>query len=87
MVVVNVTKLVIVSILKSIFFTIFINCSFFIMGFLDDSWKEGDIPDLNGRVVLVTGATDGLGLAASKQLAKHNAHVIMTYRNEDKIEG
>lgn len=57
------------------------------MGIFDDKWKEDDIPDLNGKVFVVTGATDGLGLAACKQLAKHNAHVVMTYRNPDKIKG
>jgi NAD(P)-dependent dehydrogenase (short-subunit alcohol dehydrogenase family) len=56
------------------------------MDLLGDDWTEKDIPDLTGKVILVTGGTDGLGLAACKQLAMHNAHVIFTYRSREKPE-
>lgn len=56
------------------------------MDLLGDNWKEKDMPDLTGKVILVTGGTDGLGLAACKQLAIHNAHVVFTYRNQDKLK-
>lgn len=58
-----------------------------IMDLFSDSWTEKDIPDLSGKVVLVTGSTDGLGLAASKQFLMHNAHVIITYRDTGKLDG
>jgi NAD(P)-dependent dehydrogenase (short-subunit alcohol dehydrogenase family) len=56
------------------------------MDLFGDSWKEKDMPDLSGKVFLVTGSTDGLGLAASKEFAKHNAHVILTYRDPGKLD-
>lgn len=47
-------------------------------------WTTNDIPDLHGRVAVVTGANSGLGLATSKALAAKGAHVIMACRNPDK---
>jgi len=48
------------------------------------SWTEADIPDLSGRVALVTGANGGLGLETARALAAKNAHVIMAARNQEK---
>ncbi len=44
-------------------------------------WTENDIPDLHDRVALVTGANRGLGLATTRALAAHGAHVIMAVRD------
>ncbi len=33
---------------------------------------------LEGRVALVTGSTDGIGLAVAKVLARHRAHIVMS---------
>ena len=44
-------------------------------------WTESDIPDLHGRVALVTGANRGLGLETTRALAAHGAHVIMAVRD------
>ncbi len=38
---------------------------------------------LKGKVVLVTGAASGIGLATSKLLAGHGAHVVLADRNGD----
>ncbi len=43
-------------------------------------------PDMRGRTVLVTGASDGLGLASSKALAAAGARVLMTSRDAEKGE-
>jgi 3-oxoacyl-[acyl-carrier protein] reductase len=38
---------------------------------------------LEGKRCVVTGGTRGLGLAISMGLARHGAHVAMTYKNDD----
>ncbi len=49
-------------------------------------WTERDIPDLTGRVAVVTGANGGLGLASTKALAGKGAHVVMAARNQTKAQ-
>jgi NAD(P)-dependent dehydrogenase (short-subunit alcohol dehydrogenase family) len=49
------------------------------MGFTRDS-----VPDLTGRVAVVTGANGGLGLATAKALAARHAHVVMAVRDQAK---
>lgn len=50
-----------------------------------DSWNAGELPDLSGRVYLVTGATAGLGYFSAEQLARAGAHVILSGRNVNKL--
>ena len=50
------------------------------------NWNVNHIPDLNGKVIIVTGATSGLGKEATKILAQKNATVIMAVRNTQKAE-
>jgi NAD(P)-dependent dehydrogenase (short-subunit alcohol dehydrogenase family) len=49
-------------------------------------WKASDIPDLTGRVAVVTGGNGGLGLATARQLAAHSAVVVIGARNIAKAE-
>ena len=42
--------------------------------------------DIKDRVVLVTGASTGIGLAASRLLAKNGAKLALNARSEDKLE-
>jgi NAD(P)-dependent dehydrogenase (short-subunit alcohol dehydrogenase family) len=48
------------------------------------SWSTKNIPDLNGKVAVITGANGGLGLASAKALAGAGAHVVMAARNQAK---
>ena len=49
-------------------------------------WKASDIPDLAGKVAIVTGGNGGLGLETSRQLAAHGALVVIAARNLEKAE-
>ncbi|MGB0875671.1 MAG: SDR family NAD(P)-dependent oxidoreductase [Mycobacterium sp.] len=48
------------------------------------SWSTNDMPDLQGKVAVITGANGGLGLASAKALAGKRAHVVMAVRNQAK---
>jgi dehydrogenase/reductase SDR family member 12 len=47
-------------------------------------WSDVDSYDLTGKTVLVTGATSGLGLAASTAFAAMGAHVVLLGRDAAK---
>jgi NAD(P)-dependent dehydrogenase (short-subunit alcohol dehydrogenase family) len=42
------------------------------------------VPDLDGQVALVTGASDGIGFHIAARLARAGAEVVMPVRNRDK---
>ncbi len=44
-----------------------------------------NIPNLNGKIAIVTGANSGTGYGITYHLAKHNCKVIMASRNEAKL--
>ena len=48
------------------------------------TWSTADIPDLTGRLALVTGATSGLGYETALELLRHGADVLVAARNPDK---
>ncbi|KAI1314550.1 hypothetical protein EDD11_002025 [Mortierella claussenii] len=52
--------------------------------FTPDRYSHDAIPDLLGKVIIVTGANTGLGYATTVALAGHGAHVIMACRNEKR---
>jgi NAD(P)-dependent dehydrogenase (short-subunit alcohol dehydrogenase family) len=52
----------------------------------NDKWKAENIPDLSGKVIIVTGANCGLGFEAAKEFARKGAKVIMACRNMDKAQ-
>jgi len=49
-----------------------------------DRYSYEQIPDLSGKVAIVTGANSGIGYATSLALAAHGCHVFMGCRSETK---
>jgi NAD(P)-dependent dehydrogenase (short-subunit alcohol dehydrogenase family) len=48
------------------------------------AWTVNDMPDQTGRIAVITGANSGLGLEASRELARKGATVVMAVRNMEK---
>ncbi len=47
-------------------------------------WTQADIPTLDGKVIVITGANSGLGFESAKTFAAKGATVVMTARNATK---
>ena len=46
-------------------------------------WTPARLGDLSGKRIIVTGATNGVGLGTARALTRAGAHVIMAVRNTD----
>jgi NAD(P)-dependent dehydrogenase (short-subunit alcohol dehydrogenase family) len=51
-----------------------------------EKWTEANIPDLNGKVIIVTGGNSGLGFESVKAFAQNGAKVVLTSRTKEKGE-
>jgi len=51
---------------------------------IQTKWNHTDINDQTGRIIIVTGASSGIGLETASVLACKNATVIMAVRNLEK---
>lgn len=47
-------------------------------------WSEADIPNLAGKIAIVTGSTSGIGRETARAIAEKGGHVIMAVRNVEK---
>ncbi|THU94703.1 NAD(P)-binding protein [Dendrothele bispora CBS 962.96] len=49
-------------------------------------WSTSQMPDLNGKVMIVTGSNTGIGKDTIQALLEHDAKVYMASRNEEKAK-
>ncbi|WP_134668699.1 oxidoreductase [Halorussus marinus] len=52
----------------------------------DSAWTADDVPELDDRTVVVTGANTGLGYEATRVFARKGADVVMACRSTDRGE-
>ncbi|MGH3674903.1 MAG: SDR family NAD(P)-dependent oxidoreductase [Mycobacterium sp.] len=50
---------------------------------MTQQWSPTRLGDLTGKRIIVTGATNGVGLATARALTRAGAHVIMAVRNTE----
>jgi NAD(P)-dependent dehydrogenase (short-subunit alcohol dehydrogenase family) len=50
------------------------------------NWTTDNIPDLTGKVIIVTGANSGIGFEAAKEFARKGAQTILACRSMDKAQ-
>ena len=51
---------------------------------MPERWTEDSLPDLTGKVILVTGGNSGIGWEASRMFAARGAHLVLACRSESK---
>ena len=49
-----------------------------------EKWTAADIPDLTGKVVVVTGGNSGIGFGAVKALARKGAETVLACRSPER---
>ena len=49
-------------------------------------WTTANMPDLTGKVIIVTGANSGIGFEAAKAFARKGANTILACRSMDKAQ-
>jgi len=53
---------------------------------MGEKWTTDNIPDLTGKVIIVTGANCGLGYEDTKEFARKGAQTILACRDMDKAQ-
>ncbi len=53
---------------------------------MKENWTKSDIPDLTGKVIIVTGGNSGLGYWSVKAFADKGAEVILASRTMENGE-
>ena len=50
---------------------------------MSENWMASHIPDLTGKVMIVTGANSGLGYEIAKEFARRGAQTVLACRSMD----
>jgi NAD(P)-dependent dehydrogenase (short-subunit alcohol dehydrogenase family) len=53
---------------------------------MNKNWTTDDMPDLTGKVIIVTGSNSGLGFEEAKEFARKGAQTILACRSMDKAK-
>ncbi len=53
------------------------------LGVVTTEWSPSRLGNLTGKRIIVTGATNGVGLGTARLLARAGAHVILAVRNTE----
>lgn len=53
---------------------------------MSEKWTTANIPDLTGKVIIVTGANSGIGFEAAKEFVRKDAQTILACRSMDKAQ-
>jgi NAD(P)-dependent dehydrogenase (short-subunit alcohol dehydrogenase family) len=51
-----------------------------------DAWTTANVPDMTGKVIIVTGANSGIGFEAAKEFARKGAQTVLACRSLDRAE-
>ena len=51
-----------------------------------DKWTTENMPDLTGKVIIVTGSNSGIGFEAAKEFTRRGAHTILACRSMDRAQ-
>ncbi|KAJ3178636.1 hypothetical protein HDU87_003459 [Geranomyces variabilis] len=57
-----------------------------VLGFFEKHFEASDLPDLSGKVAIVTGGNTGIGYITCLHLAEKNARVYMASRTKSRAE-
>ena len=75
----------------SLIFLLILLFAIIILAYCVKKWANGPLnpikKDLTGKLIIVTGSSDGIGLETAKDLLNSNAKVIFACRNKTKTEG
>ena len=53
---------------------------------MSENWTTENIPDMSGKVIIITGANSGIGYESARELSRKGAEVVFASRNQTKAK-